>query len=294
MRLTIAAALVMVGLPVVVGAQSRPPTSGIALGVALPLPAIGLPLPALASPLPPIGLPLSTIAVPSIDSRPRVEMTRPWREIGSRHPESSRKPSPVTIDRHREFSRKPSPVTIDRHRQFSRKPSVPTVVYVVPAYDFGYFPLAQAGTPNPGYFPGGPTAHQEERPLIGTLRFELQPEADVQLYVDGYYVGTPADVSGEIELEAGRHSIEIRASGYETAQFDVNITPNRSITYQGSLKRASMPPPAGPTIQPLPDLVPRTPTTFYLIPGCYAGNVPPKDAGLPATCDPSQVISFKR
>jgi hypothetical protein len=36
----------------------------------------------------------------------------------------------------------------------------------------------------------------------------------------------------------------------------------------------------------------RTPTTFYFIPGCYAGNVPPKDAGLPATCDQTRVITI--
>jgi hypothetical protein len=37
----------------------------------------------------------------------------------------------------------------------------------------------------------------------------------------------------------------------------------------------------------------KTPTTFYLIPGCYMGNVPPKDAGLPATCDLSRTQTFR-
>jgi hypothetical protein len=32
--------------------------------------------------------------------------------------------------------------------------------------------------------------------------------------------------------------------------------------------------------------------TFYLIPGCYMGNVPPKEANLPATCDITRAVSF--
>jgi hypothetical protein len=114
------------------------------------------------------------------------------------------------------------------------------------------------------------------------LRLEVQPEAVLQLYVDGYYVGTPDDFNRELELEAGPHTIEIRAPEYETFQFDVNIAPYRLVTYRGSLKAANAPPPPGPA-----------PTTFYLIPECYVGNVPPKDAGLPATCDQSRVITFK-
>ena len=254
MRLTIAA-LVMVGLPVVVAAQSRPTASSPPLGVPLPLPQIGLPLP-------PIGLPLPSIGLPPIDSQPRVGKARPLREIGN------------------------------RHRRFSRKPSVPTIVYLVPAYGFNDLPLAQAGTP--GYFPDAPSEYQEERPLMGTLRLEVEPEAVLELYVDGYYVGTPADFNGEVALEAGPHIIEIRAPGYDTLQLDVNIAPDRSITYRGSLAPASVPPPPSPTVQTLPDVAPRTPTTFYFIPGCYMGNVPPKDAGLPATCDQSRVITVKQ
>jgi len=251
------AVLVMVGLPVVVTAQSGPTAASPPLGVPLPLPPIGLPLP-------PIGLPLPSIGFPPIDSQPRVGKSRPLPEIGN------------------------------RHRRFNGKPSVPTVVYVIPAYGFDYLPLAQPGVPGPGYFPDARSENQKERPLSGILRLEVEPEAVLQLYVDGYYVGTPADFNGEVALEAGPHVIEIRAPGYETLQLDVNIAPDRSITYRGSLKPASEPPPPSPTVQTLPDVAPRTPTTFYLIPGCYAGNVPPKDAGLPASCDQSRVITLKQ
>jgi hypothetical protein len=37
--------------------------------------------------------------------------------------------------------------------------------------------------------------------------------------------------------------------------------------------------------------VPRT--TVYFIPGCYLGNIPPKDAKLPATCDQSSTQTFE-
>lgn len=255
MRVTIAA-LVMVGLPVVVAAQPRPTALSPRLGVPLPLPPIGLPLP-------PIGLPLPSIGLPPMDSQPRVGKARPLRDSGN------------------------------RHRRFSRKPSVPTVVYVVPAYGFDYLPRAQAGTSAPGYFPEAPSEYREEGRRMGTLRLEVQPEAVLQLYVDGYYVGTPVDLNGEVALEAGPHIIEIRAPEYETLQLNVNIAPGRSIIYRGSLKPASVPPPPSATVQTLPGVAPRTPTTLYFIPGCYLGNVPPKDAGLPATCDQSRVITLK-
>ena len=32
---------------------------------------------------------------------------------------------------------------------------------------------------------------------------------------------------------------------------------------------------------------------FYFIPGCYLGDVPPKDAGLPASCDQSKTVVVK-
>ena len=33
---------------------------------------------------------------------------------------------------------------------------------------------------------------------------------------------------------------------------------------------------------------------FYVIPGCYMGNVPPEDTGLPEGCDPRRAITIKR
>ena len=52
-------------------------------------------------------------------------------------------------------------------------------------------------------------------------------------------------------------------------------------------------------LQPAPDAAVKAPAaakqpeTFYLIPGCYMGNVPPKEANLPATCDVARAVSVQ-
>jgi hypothetical protein len=41
-----------------------------------------------------------------------------------------------------------------------------------------------------------------------------------------------------------------------------------------------------------PPYVPTGDRTLYVIPGCYVGNVPPKDVKLPANCDLSKVTTY--
>lgn len=52
----------------------------------------------------------------------------------------------------------------------------------------------------------------------------------------------------------------------------------------------SEPPP--PPKEPEPPFVPSGDRTLYMIPGCYVGNVPPKDVKLPADCDLTKVTTF--
>jgi hypothetical protein len=132
---------------------------------------------------------------------------------------------------------------------------------------------------------------REPASLTGRLRLDVQPEALLQIYVDGYYVGTADEVNRELELAARPHSIEISAPGHETLKFEVNIDAGRTITYRGALKPADVKPDS--TVQPdAPDVTaqPTARSTFYFIPGCYIGNVPPQDVTLPATCDLSRLI----
>lgn len=52
---------------------------------------------------------------------------------------------------------------------------------------------------------------------------------------------------------------------------------------------------AAPAVAPAPvaPYVPPPPSTYYFIPGCYMGNVPPTQVTLPANCDLSRLITRK-
>jgi hypothetical protein len=127
------------------------------------------------------------------------------------------------------------------------------------------------------------------KPPTGRVRLEIEPAGSHQLYVDGYYMGTLTDLNGEVEVEPGAHAIEVRAIGYETLRVDLKIVSDRSITYRGVLKSTAVAPPA-----PAAPSAASTPTTIYAIPGCYIGNVHPKDAGLPASCDMSRMTTIRQ
>lgn len=73
----------------------------------------------------------------------------------------------------------------------------------------------------------------------GNLKLKVKPRA-AKVYVDGYFVGTVDQFDGafqKLALNGGRHKVEIRADGFETAEFDVLIMPSQTITFQGELKR---------------------------------------------------------
>ena len=73
----------------------------------------------------------------------------------------------------------------------------------------------------------------------GKLRLKIKPR-QAKVYVDGYFVGLVDQFDGafqKLSLNAGRHRVEIKADGYETAEFDVLINPDATVTYQGDLKK---------------------------------------------------------
>jgi hypothetical protein len=136
-----------------------------------------------------------------------------------------------------------------------------------------------------------PTVVEQPRP-IGSLVLDVRP-GYAQLFVDGYFVGTPDDLAlngGALALEPGPHRIDLTAPGHESVTVDVRVAANQPISYSRILKSIDAtpidPPPATPA--------PNGPTTFYLIPGCYMGNVPPEEARLPSTCDVSRTIKFQQ
>ena len=131
-------------------------------------------------------------------------------------------------------------------------------------------------------------------PLLSRLILDIHPPT-AQVFADGYYIGIPEDFrleDGGAVLEPGPHRIDILARDYEPVSFDVNLARGQSATFRHYLT------PIVPVPQPRPDTASappatRKPMTFYLIRGCYMGNVPPKEANLPPTCDISRAVSFQ-
>jgi hypothetical protein len=73
----------------------------------------------------------------------------------------------------------------------------------------------------------------------GNLKLKVKPR-NAKVYVDGFFVGLVDEFDGafqKLALNGGRHKVEVRAEGYETAEFDVLITPDQTVTFQGELKK---------------------------------------------------------
>ena len=119
-------------------------------------------------------------------------------------------------------------------------------------------------------------------PVFGMLRFDVTP-ASAQVFVDSFYAGRIEDIDDQrvLTLAAGPHRIELRAPEYAPTTFDVRIDPHETIVYRAALERA----------RPSTPVEPRAPgpTRLYVIPGCYAGNMPPRADRLPAGCNIKQV-----
>ena len=135
-----------------------------------------------------------------------------------------------------------------------------------------------------GYVDGGyapyfyaDTVPSNQAPLRqGRLSLYVSPLSS-QVFVEGFYVGTAADFQDRgLWLEPGPHRIELRADGYETATFDVRILEDQTVNYRSDLARAA-PRSDAPRVAAIPK-------TFYVVPGCYAGDRPPAAGRLPTGC----------
>ena len=163
---------------------------------------------------------------------------------------------------------------LDSTEQGGRLHSRGHVAYWWPS--FYYPPFLDSPGPHPEAKPP-----VERPPAPGRLVLDVRP-AGAQVFADGYYVGLSEDFSaarGGGFLEPGAHRIDLSASGYESMTRDLKVTAGQALTIRESLR--PLPPPAA---------IP--PTTFYLIRGCYMGNIPPKDVRLPANCDHTRVETW--
>jgi hypothetical protein len=171
-----------------------------------------------------------------------------------------------------------------RRGKGDRRPS-PVAVAIVPYFwPYAVYDDVPAGANTPALPPAS-----ADRAPTGTLYLDVQPSS-VQLFVDGYYVGTADDLTRGVQLEAVPHRLEFRAPGYDPLALDVNIPAEGVTTYRGALTPART---AAAAAAPMSssEAAPARPATFYVIPGCYLGNVPPKDAGLPPSCDESRAVT---
>ena len=134
-----------------------------------------------------------------------------------------------------------------------------------------------------------------EPPLPARLVLDVHPPT-AQVFADGYYIGMPEDLrfeDGGAVLEPGPHRIDILERDYEPVSFDVNLTRGQAATYRHMLTPIARAPRSAPDAAAKAPPAAKQPSTFYLIPGCYMGNVPPRDANLPATCDIARAVSFQ-
>ena len=142
--------------------------------------------------------------------------------------------------------------------------------------DFGFFPFDSfAGPWAPYGFPVENPGGEE----IGYLLPQVTP-GTAEVVVDGEYLGTVDDLRrtgvGQ-ELQPGPHRLELRAPGYEPVTAGVRIAADETLFYRRDLEATPRPAPAPPP--------PGVPKTFYVIPGCYAGDKPPQAERLPANCN---------
>jgi hypothetical protein len=116
------------------------------------------------------------------------------------------------------------------------------VGYLYDPWMWGFYSPYGYGSYDPYYGGGGGGYSQYSRSSyrdVGSLRLKVKPEFG-QVYVDGYYVGEVDSFDGvfqKLPIDAGAHRVEIRAPGYETAQFEVMVIAGQTVTYKGELKR---------------------------------------------------------
>ncbi len=86
---------------------------------------------------------------------------------------------------------------------------------------------------------GGGSGGQYGTDDEGSIRLKVKPR-EAQVFVDGYRAGVVDSFDGvfqKLSLTGGRHHIEVKADGYQTAEFDALITSGQTVTYQGELKK---------------------------------------------------------
>jgi hypothetical protein len=143
-------------------------------------------------------------------------------------------------------------------------------------YGYGFGPFI--GVPEPDM--------STEMVPKGFIHFQMQP-GTAEVHIDGLYMGTVDDFRRLIPgraIEAGEHRVDLRAPGYQAVSLDVLVSPNETVTYRTDLQAS-----AAGTERPRSIVATAEPKTFYVIPGCYAGDRPPVASQLRRGCSTSKL-----
>jgi hypothetical protein len=106
-------------------------------------------------------------------------------------------------------------------------------------YGMWYDPYAYFGDPYVSVG-GSSSSSSESKETFGSLRVKSNVSA-AKVYVDGALAGIVDEFDGlsdHLELETGKHTIELRAEGYTTVSADVSISRGKTKTVRLDLKKA--------------------------------------------------------
>ena len=91
-------------------------------------------------------------------------------------------------------------------------------------YGYWYDPFTYDWDPYWSY-PSRPSYEEKEPETMGSLRIKASPST-AKVYIDGALVGTVDEFNGlksHLEIEGGRHVLELRAEGYATYTEEINV-----------------------------------------------------------------------
>lgn len=107
-------------------------------------------------------------------------------------------------------------------------------------YDpWGYYPYYDPYS----YSYGGGGGTRDEEPRVRKTTGEIRLKANVKeakVYVDGALYGTVEEFDGlgsHLELDGGRHVLELRADGYDTYSKEIIVEVGKTMTHRASLKK---------------------------------------------------------
>jgi PEGA domain len=100
---------------------------------------------------------------------------------------------------------------------------------------YAYDPFMYGGGGGGG---GGEYSEPRERKTTGSIRLKANVK-EAKVYVDGALYGTVDEFDGfsdHLELDGGRHTLELRADGHETYRKEIVVDSGKTVTHRASLK----------------------------------------------------------